>query len=222
MKHIFLGLLTLLVSVLVIAQETPKKTSKWSINRSGDLAVVSFSNVTRNGVLLNNVPRFTMFLNSGTSFNYALGRQVAFFTGITAKNLGLIYDDNDSVRFKRRVIMAGVPLGFKFGNRDKGTFFYIGAESGFVLNYKEKRFLNNEKTAKSNTWFSNQTPVFMPSFFAGYTIQHVGLKLHYFPQNFFNPDFETEGTRPFAGMESQVLFVSMSVDFNPPRRNRRY
>lgn len=219
MKYHVLSILLFFVAVPLFAQDTAVQSSKWFITRSGDLAAVSFSNVSRNNSVLNNVPRFTMLLNSGTHINYAISDHATVFSGITAKNMGLIYDDNDSVRFKRRVIMAGIPFGVKFGNLEKGTYLYFGGEADFALNYKEKRFLNDQKVEKKNTWFGRQTPVFMPSFFAGFVVQNMGLQLHYFPQNFFNPEFEENGLRPFAGMESQLFFISFRVDLNPPRRN---
>lgn len=219
MKCNLLTILLVIVTVPLFAQDTPIQSSKWFISRSGDLAMVSFSNVSRNNILLNNVPRFTMLLNSGTYINYAINDHATFFSGITGKNMGVIYDDNDSVRFKRRVIMAGIPLGVKFGNLQKGTYIYLGGEAGFALQYKEKRFLNGEKVEKKNTWFGRQTPDFIPSFYVGFVVQNMGLQLHYFPKNFFNPEFEENGLRPFAGMESRLFFISFRVDFNPPRRN---
>lgn len=217
-KTIYTLIAFLLIGLSVSAQENnspEKKKSKWYTSRGGDAGLVSFSNVSRNGKTLNNVPRFTFFLNGGTNFNYDFGTHVGFFTGINGKNLGVIYDDNDSVRYKRRVLAAGVPVGFKFGNLKKHNFFYLGGQADFALNYKEKRFVNGDKVSKSNDWFGKQTPIFMPSFFAGFqTNRKLGLKVQYFPNNFFNQDYTKDNVKPFAGMEANVFFLTLSYDFS--------
>ncbi|MBX9784061.1 MAG: hypothetical protein K2X48_12300 [Chitinophagaceae bacterium] len=217
-KTIYTITAILLMSLSVTAQENSspeKKKSKWYTTRGGDAGLVSFSNVSRNGKMLNNVPRFTFFLNGGANFNYDFGKNAGFFTGINGKNLGVIYDDNDSVRYKRRVLAVGVPVGFKFGNLKKHNFFYLGGQADFALNYKEKRFVNGDKVSKSNEWFGNQTPGFMPSVFAGFqTNRKLGLKVQYFVNNFFNPDYTKDNIKPFAGMDANVFFLTLSYDFS--------
>lgn len=219
----FFAFVFLLLPVLALAQQPevgaqPESTrkSKWYTTRGGDAALVSFSNVSRNGTQLNNVPRFTMFLNSGTNFNRNLSDHVGFFVGYSGKNLGVIYDENDSTRYKRRVLMLGVPAGFKFGNLKKGSFFYFGGQADLALNYKEKTFINGKKVRKDSEWFGDQTPLFMPSVFAGFvSSSHVGLKAQYFPNNFFNTSYEKNGNRPFEGMNANIFFLTLSYDFSP-------
>jgi hypothetical protein len=209
--------ITLLTAVVLQAaaqySSEPKK-KKWYTTRGGDAGLVSFSNVSKDGKMLNNVPRFTAFLNTGTNFNTDFSKHVGFFTGINGKNIGVIYDDTANTRWKRRVLLLGVPAGFKFGNLEKGNFFYIGAQADLAINYKEKKFVNGDKVFKNNDWFGKQTPLFMPSFFAGFrTSKKVGLKAQYFPNNFFNQDFTKDNSRPFAGMEANVFFITLSYDF---------
>jgi hypothetical protein len=214
-KIIFTLTAILLLGFQLTAQDSSEtKKSKWYTSRGGDAGLVSFSNVSRNGKMLNNVPRFTAFLNTGTNFNYDFSNHAGFFTGINGKNIGVIYDDNDSVRYKRRVIAIGVPVGFKLGNIKKHNFFYAGGQADFAINYKQKKFLNGKKIEKNNDWFGKQTPIFMPSVFAGFqTNRKLGLKVQYFLNNFFNQDY-TEGTaKPFAGMEANVFFLTLSYDF---------
>jgi len=195
------------------SSEPQKK--KWYTTRGGDAALVSFSDISRNGTGLNNVPRFTFFLNGGYNFNHDLGNHVGFFTGFNGKNLGVIYDSSDHVRFKHRVLMLGVPVGLKVGNLKKGNFVFFGAQADFAYNYKEKRFVDGEKVSKFNEWFSKRTPIFMPSVFAGFrTSKKVGLKAQYFPNNFFKPGFEKNGVKPYAGMEASVFFLTLSYDFS--------
>jgi hypothetical protein len=191
------------------------KKKKWYTTRGGDAGLVSFSNVSKNGKMYNNVPRFTFFLNGGTNFNYDFGDNAGFFTGINGKNIGVIYDESDSVRWKRRVLALGVPVGFKFGNLKKHNFFYVAAQADFALNYKQKRFLNGDKVEKRNKWFGEQTPIFMPSVFAGFqTNRHLGLKAQYFLNNFFNQNYTENNSKPFAGMDANIFFLTLSYDFS--------
>jgi hypothetical protein len=217
-KTIYTLIAILLIGFSTSAQEyssPEKKKSKWYTTRGGDAGLVSFSNVSRNGKGLNNVPRFTFFLNGGTNINYDFGKNAGFFTGINGKNLGVIYDDTANTRWKRRVIALGVPVGFKFGNLRKHNFFYVAAQADFAINYKEKRFVNGDKVQKSNDWFGKQTPIFMPSVFAGFqTNRKLGLKVQYFLNNFFNQDYTKDNVKPFAGMEANVFFLTLSYDFS--------
>ncbi|HMO33565.1 MAG TPA: hypothetical protein PKE63_08530 [Lacibacter sp.] len=208
----------LLLSTGTTAQSVSSKNkSNWYVTDAGDLATVSFSNVSRNGNQLTNMPRLVM-LYSSTLINHDFSEDVGVFFGFSGRNLGLIYNDNDSVRFKRRVITLGVPAGFKFGNLEKGTYLFVGAEADFAINYKEKRFLNGKKTDKSNTWFGKQTPLFMPSVFAGFVVHHLGLKAQYFPNNFFNPSYQSNNQQPFAGMEAQIFALSLCYDLPRGRK----
>jgi hypothetical protein len=203
------------ISYSSTSQETEPKQKKWYTTRGGDAGLISFSNVSMNGVNLNNVPRFTFFLNSGTNFNTDLSKHVGFFTGYSAKNIGVIYDESATVRYKRRVIALGVPVGFKFGNMKRGQFFYLGAQADLALNYKEKRFEDGKKVSKNNEWFSKKSDLFIPSVFAGFrTTRKVGMKVQYFPNNFFNQEYEKDGIRPFAGMEATMFFITLSYDFS--------
>ena len=214
-KYVTLVLLLGSMYQTVSAQSETEKKAKWYTTRGGDAGLVSFSNVSRNGTQLTNILRFTAFLNSGTNFNTDFGAHVGFFTGINGKNLGVIYDENDSVRYKRRVIVVGVPVGFKFGNLKKGNFFFMGGQADFAINYKEKKFLNGDKVDKNSEWFGKQTPIFMPSVFAGFrTNRNIGVKAQFFPNNFFNQNYEKNNTKPFAGMTATVFFLTLSYDFS--------
>ncbi len=217
MQKIIITLLSVFVLGSAVAQSDSSitKKRKWYTTRGGDAGLVSFSNVSRSGNQLNNVPRFTFFLNGGTNFNYDFGKHAGFFTGISGKNIGIIYDDTAKIRWKRRVLAVGAPVGFKFGNLKKHNFFYLGGQADFAINYKQKKFVNGKKIEKSNDWFGKQTPIFMPSVFAGFqTNRNLGLKVQYFVNNFFNQNY-TEGTaRPFAGMEANVFFLTLSYDFS--------
>jgi hypothetical protein len=89
-----------------------------------------------------------------------------------------------------------------------------------AANYKEKRFVNDKKVDKSNTWFGEQTPLLMPAVSAGFLYNQIGIKAQYFPTNFFNPAYVKDGVQPFAGMDAQILAVSITYDFKRSERSR--
>ncbi len=216
MQKISTALLFTISFFVTNAQTDSIKSKQWYFSRSTDAAIVSFSSVTRNGVALNTAPRFTFFLNGGTNFNYNISNRIGFYTGWNIKNNGIVYDDNDSVRYKRRVILIGTPMAVKIGNFTKGNYFYCGVQGDFALNYKEKKFLNGNRVEKNHEWFSKRTPDFVPSLFAGFfTGKGVGMRACYFPQNFFNQGYEKNGVKPFAGMGAKnVFFVTVSYNFS--------
>lgn len=204
---------------LIKAQSTSGVNKKWYRSDAGDFSLLSFSNVSRNGDQLKNIPRF-IYLNSTTHFNKEFTERVGFFTGYSINNIGIIYDENDSVRYKRRVITFGLSAGLKFGNIKEATYFFVEGQMSLAVNYKEKRFVNDKKVDKSNTWFGGQTPLLMPSVSAGFLFNQIGLKAQYFPSNFFNPAYVKDGVQPFAGMQAQVLIVSITYDFKRSDRFR--
>jgi hypothetical protein len=220
MQKLSMFFLFLLSCFVLNAQTNNVEIKKWYFSRSTDAAIVSFSSVTRNDVELNTVPRFTFFLNGGTNFNYDISKTIGFYTGWNVQNTGIVYDENDSVRYKRSVILIGTPLAVKAGNLTKGSFFYCGLQGNFALNYKEKRFLNGNRVEKNHEWFSKRTPDFVPSFFAGFfTKKGIGMRACYFPQNFFNQDYKKDDIQPFAGMEAKNLFfITVSYNFSIVQR----
>ncbi|HEY0272019.1 MAG TPA: hypothetical protein VGC22_02490, partial [Chitinophaga sp.] len=79
----------------------------------GDGPLLSFGSIKYDGDHVRNIPRFTMFFNIGTNFNYDFNKNFGIFTGLNLRNIGLITKDNDSLKLKRRLYTLGVPLGFK-------------------------------------------------------------------------------------------------------------
>lgn len=187
----------------------------------GDGPLLSFSDEVRDaGARVHNIPRFTFFFNVGHNFNYDFGRNFGIFTGLNLKNIGLITkDDKDSVKLKRRVYTLGIPLGFKIGDLRRGSFFFFaGGSYDLAFNYKEKKFINGDKKEKFNEWFSDRTPLLMPSFFAGLRMSPgFGLKLQYYPNNFFNKEYKESlaggTTTPYKDLEAKLFFVTLSYDF---------
>jgi hypothetical protein len=232
-KYYLLPLLLCLLQLAALAQDStttttviemkfdryPSSHKRSYVTWGGDGPLLSSGSVKYADEHVRNIPRFTIFFNVGNSFNYDFGRNFGIFTGINIKNIGLITKDNDSVKLKRRVYTVGIPLGFKIGDLRHGSFFFFaGGSYDLAFNYKEKRFVNGNKVHKFNEWFSDRTALFMPSVFAGVRFSPgFGLKLQYYPNDFFNKDYkETVNgvtTKPNINVESKMFFATISYDF---------
>lgn len=188
----------------------------------GDGSILSFAHVTDKGNSVKNIPRFSLFFNIGSTVNYDFSNNAGFFSGLNLKNIGFITREGDE-KIKRRVYALGIPLGLKFGNFNDDFFFYLGGQYDLAFNYKEKHFVNGKKTEKFNEWFSDRTPLLMPSLFAGVKMHNFNVKVQYYPNNFFNTDFtETVGdvtTKPYDGMKANMFFVSFGYSFKINCRN---
>lgn len=194
----------------------PPKPRHSYVTHGGNGPLLSFGNVKEGGEGIHNVPRFTMFFNLGSNYNYDFSNNFGIFTGLNIKNIGLI-TKNDTAKLKRRVYTLGVPLGFKIGNIRDGFFVFFGGEYDLAFNYKEKLFYQGDKK-KFNEWFSDRTPTFMPSVFAGFRFDPgFGIKLQYYPNNFFNKDFSQTvngvKTFPYQDLEADMFFVTLSYNF---------
>ncbi|NSL88951.1 hypothetical protein ECE50_019065 [Chitinophaga sp. Mgbs1] len=197
----------------------PKHRQKMYVttNLSG---MVSFASMKDNGEYLRNIPRFSFVFNYSTNFNKDFSRHFGVFTGFGIKNIGLISKPTDSLKLKQRVYTIGIPVGFKIGDVTGGTFFFFaGGEIDMAVNYKEKQFVNGRKEHKFNEWFSDRTPLLMPSVFAGFRINPgFGLKVQYYPQNFFNRDFNysDKGTKvyPYKNLDANMVLVTLGYNFD--------
>lgn len=197
----------------------PPKPRQGYITAGGNGPLLSFAKVTNNGEHVRNIPRFTMFFNVGTNYNYDFSNNFGIFTGLNIKNIGLITKPNDSVKLKQRVYTLGVPLGIKVGNLRDGFFFFAGGEYDLAFNYKEKYFLDGDKKSKFNEWFSDRTDILMPSVFAGFRFPPgFGVKVQYYLNDFFNKNYtETVNgvkTTPYKDIKANMMFVTLSYNFS--------
>ncbi|CAL1521567.1 hypothetical protein [Chitinophaga sp. MM2321] len=181
--------------------------------------MLSFASMKQDGEHMRNIPRFSFIFNYSTSFNKDFSKNFGVFTGLNIKNIGLISKPYDSLKLKQRVYTLGIPIGFKIGDVTGGTFFFFaGGSVDMALNYKEKQFVDGEKVHKFNEWFSDRTPLLMPSIFAGFRINPgFGLKVEYYPQNFFNKDFHytDKGNKiyPYKNTDANLVFVTLGYNF---------
>jgi hypothetical protein len=168
-------------------------------------SILQFANFTNNSKSVTTIPRYTFFLNGGIHVNYKISNTFRAFTGLDFKNIGLIDKYSDTLKVKRRMYAIGAPLGLKIKIKEN-LKFKIGADFNLVFNYKEKVFVNGDKKSKFNEFFSDKTPQFYPSIFAGIIIDKISLSANYYPINFFNSNYKY-----YSKMEAKLFTISVGV-----------
>ncbi len=228
------GALLLLICAALHAQPQAKPPSQqrqityWT--SGGDGGIFSLATVEMNGREIRPILRWSPVFNFGSNFNWDFVENAGVFLGWNIRNIGLITRDNPSSNdlFKRRIYMLGLPLGIKLGNMRNGHFFYFGGEAGLPLNYKEKYFPDGDRRRKTkfNEWFSERTPQFTTAAFAGFHFRKsLNVKVQYFFNNFFNPDFTTTNgqggeLQPYKNYRANIFFITFGFDFSNKRAPR--
>jgi hypothetical protein len=198
-------------------------SGKKKYTKSVSEIIFSSSNVEAAGLDVSPIVRFTAFLHLGEQFHFDFSDKAGFYTGISLRNVGMITDLNDSVRVKQRVYTAGIPVALKFGNM-QGTHLALGAEAEFAFNFKQKLFVNNEKS-KTNEWFSNRTEIFLPSAFAEiHTKEGVYIKFKYYLTDFLVQDKQKINVTNvnFVPTRSQMFYVSIGAAINTKKYSKTY
>lgn len=179
--------------------------------------------------------RFTPFFNFGHYWNFDFGDHFGFYTGSGIKNIGLITDErlpdlvgsDQLVDYKivRRLYTAGIPLAFKVGSFKEHLYFFAGGEYEFAIHYKEKYWSETHSRSGSKTksydWFGKQTPLTMPSIFAGVQLPGgFNIKFKYYLQDFLDNDYSkgrnNEPGQPYnisdltRYNQSTVYYISIS------------
>ena len=203
------------------AQEsTPSKPYYFS---SCSELIFSFGNVESKPLEPSNIVRFSCFLHLAEQFHYNFNQSLGFYTGLSLRNVGLINDLNDTIKVKQRVYTLGLPLALKFGNMEKETYGTVGVEGELALNYKQKVFVNDEKT-KSNIWFSNRTNLFLPSVFAEVKFKNgFYLKFKYYLTDFLTEDkqkINVSGVE-YNPTESQMMYVGLGFVIRDKNLNKK-
>jgi len=205
-KLIFLfGLLSAYISYSQDNQEKVYSTSGGEIIFSG--AAMSIG-----GNEPNNVVRFSPVFNFQNLVNYDAAENIGFFTGLTFRNVGLVWDDpTTGNRKKARTYNLGIPVGIKLGNFEK-SFIYGGYEIEFPFHYKEKEFQGDTKL-KSNAWFSKKVESVQQAVMVGIQFPYgANLKFKYYLTNFFNEGYSDGSGTPYAGYDVNVFYVSLNFN----------
>ncbi len=191
-------------------------SAQFSKENSGEF-IFSFSEVQRMGIDIPTKMRFTLFFHAGQNMHYDFTNNFGFFSGYGIRNIGIVTEEGNSV-IKRRTYSLGVPLALKLGSFNDHIYVYGGGELELFFHYKQKLYINGDKTAKHSQWFSNRTERFAPSFFAGIQFpKGINLKFKYYPRNFLNVDykgydFNTEVDYSDFN-QTQLFYFSLSFNF---------
>ncbi len=206
MKY-YLAFTMLLMSALLVAQ-----TNKPYVTSGGEM-IFSFANIENAGSSSGNIMRWSPAFNLQVFGNYDFNKNIGLIFGGAIRNVGFIYEDSQSpgVKKKFRNYNLGIPVGVKVGNLEK-FFFYGGYEIEFPFNYKEKTFVNEQKT-KFNVWFSSRVPAYYHTVYAGVQFPYgVSLKFKYYLSEFFNQNYtENDGNMPYKGLKANVFYFSIST-----------
>lgn len=227
MKRIFISALATLLILQVNAQDTltaykPAGHSKPYWLSTSEL-ILSGGKVESNGVELDNIARFTFFFHVGQQVHFDFSNKAGFYTGLSLRNVGMINDLNDSVRIKQRVYTLGIPAAFKVGNM-RGTNLAVGAEAEFAIAYKQKVFVNDEKS-KTNEWFSDRTNIFLPSAFAEIRTKQGGyIKFKYYLTDFLTEDKQKVNVPNvnYAPNKSQMFYVSFGYAIDTKKSYKKH
>ena len=185
---------------------------------SGGEVIFSWADARLNGLDVSTITRFSTFFSVQTQFHYDMQEKFGVFTGINVRNVGFIFDDPviPETRYKVRNYTLGIPFAFKLGEVSR-SFFFGGYEIEFPFNYKQKTFVNEEKTDKFDVWFSKRTPTVYHTLFAGFQGPHgAQVKFKYYLTNFFNKSYSAvdangDITYPYQDFNATVFYVSLSV-----------
>lgn len=213
-----LNLLMLLVlTATAFAQKSMYKVS------SGEF-IFSFAQYKINNESVNTPLRFSAFFHYGEELHLNLTNHVGIFSGWGIRNVGFTSSSGDTM-YKRRNYYVGLPIALKIGDMKNRNFLYAGAEVELALNYKEKLFVKGDKieSAKFNSWFSERTPLLMPSVFGGVQMKSgYNLGFRYYLKDFLNSNYSEKGVKPYANTtQSNVFYISLSYSLNPNKKEKK-
>ncbi len=224
-------ILTLSLSAIILF---PVYTQNKVYTQNNGEIIFSFADVEFLGQSVPTNMRFTAFLHFGQNIHYDFTDNFGMFSGYGVRNIGII-TDSDGIKTKRRTYALGIPLALKFGSFSNHFYIYGGGSYELFFHYKQKQFVNGRKT-KYSEWFSNRTPLFAPSAFAG--IQFPGginLKFKYYLTDFLNKDFNGVDFHVPVHYsdfnQTKLFYVSITFDLkkeylrkltNPDEKSVRY
>lgn len=171
----------------------------------------SWSDASNNGQDLTGPVRFAPFFNFQNAVNKDFSEKFGLYLGLSINNVGFIYDVDEFTRKKVRTYNLGIPVGFKIGNMN-GTYLFGGYAVEFPLNYKEKTFINEEKT-KFNTWFSDRTTI-QQALVAGIQFPYgANIKFKYYFTDFYDKGYTDSTGQPYANFSGNAMVLSLGITF---------
>ena len=199
----------LLVLALALASAYAQAQDQKVYTTSSIEYLFSWSNASNNGQDLTGPVRFAPVFNFQNAINKDFSEKAGLFLGLSLSNVGFIYDVDEFTRKKVRSYNLGIPVGIKIGNMN-GAYFYGGYAVEFPLNYKEKTFINEEKT-KFSTWFSERTPI-QQYVMAGIQLPYgANFKFRYYFTDFYKKGYSDSTGQPYANFSGNAFVVSIGV-----------
>ena len=167
--------------------------------------------------------RFAPIISGQSMLNIDMSEKFGLFTGLAYRNVGYIYDSYTTrdpqaeittpIKKKFRTYNIGIPVGIKLGNLNN-LFFYGGYEIEFPFVYKEKTFNTaDEKEQTDVYWFSNRSENIQQSWLVGVQLPYgMNIKFKYYFTEFHNQNFEANGVKPYAGLNSKIWYISLTAN----------
>jgi hypothetical protein len=198
-----------------LAQDSGSQKKVYST--TGGEIIFSGADIKDKGSNANSIVRFSPVFNFQNQLHYDVSNSLGFFTGLNIRNVGFIFDDPfvANTRYKMRSYTLGIPFAIKVGKMD-GTCLFAGYELELPFNFKQKKFVNEDKEEKESYWFTDRTPGLYQSVFMGFQGPYgVQLKFKYYMTNFVNQDYAANDgngniIHPYAGFKANVFYVSVS------------
>jgi len=171
----------------------------------------SWSVVTDDGQKLSGPIRFAPVFNFQNSVNKDFSDKFGLYLGLSLNNVGFIYDVDANTKKKVRTYNLGIPVGFKIGNMN-GAYLFGGYTVEFPLNYKEKTFIDEEKT-KFNTWFSDRTQI-QQAVMAGIQFPYgANIKFKYYFTDFYKKGYTNSTGQPYENFSGNAMVLSLRIVF---------
>jgi hypothetical protein len=204
-----------LTSLLVFLASSAFSQVK-SYATTGLEVIFSMADINDNGVDASSTLRFEPVINIETMYNADLSSKFGLFSGLAIRNVGYIYDNytdpsNEATYKKKfRSYNIGVPLGIKIGNLN-GMFLYGGYEVELAWLYKERTYESGDKIGTTKGWFSDRQNLFQHGFLVGIQFPYgANVKFKYYLSEFHNQNFEANGVKPYAGLNSNIWYISLN------------
>ena len=189
--------------------------SKAYVTSGGEL-IFSLANIEKNGSSESSTLRFSPVFNFQVMLNKDMSKNFGLFTGLAVRNVGYIISDytdpSNNLNYKKkfRSYNLGIPFGVKIGNLDR-TFLYGGYEIELAFAYKEKTYVDGDKTDKITGWFSDRNELFQHGFLVGIQFPYAAnLKFKYYLSEFHNRDYTNNaGIKPYSALKTNIYYFSL-------------
>lgn len=220
MKNSTLKILLLFLTITLYSiNNTYGQTEKRFYSSTSLEMIFSFADVSLDSSNATNIMRWAPVFNIQYIYNFDLTNNFGLFVGFDMRNLGFIWKNDKSQKWKHRVYTIGVPIGFKLGNLKSGMFFYAGGQIEYAFNYKEKYFLDGSKQTKNVYWFTDRVNIFQTSVLVGINFPYgFNIKFKYYFTDLLNTDYETYGEdgilyKPYESFtSSNIFYFSFSIN----------